>query len=349
MSASQSDFHTKARTGATVRAATLKGNSQDRSARSAGSGSVPILPPLTCFSSAFMGEPPPGCTLSRPQSLQSADLSVFELPQLVAKVGPEVALGESMWMEGPCLVASALAAGIPLKVIKLPQGVKSSSADEEAPVEIHGVSVGSKTGRESKTKCSPLTGFELFEVFAKKMHLGELQFYYLKASEDGPYRPYDLQVVPQNKAGSDHYIFFPTSVMHVQDGCSVGLLTLAEWYREAVLWKALQDIPFFRNYLLCKPFRRWRRNVCRIVFKRRSKLLQSQQLMAVPQFRETLFNFCRLLEELKKVHWIPQDERRTYTLLEFQKALQKINQESQGVLKRFLHNHSLILAMLITT
>ncbi|KAL6470881.1 hypothetical protein MHYP_G00195310 [Metynnis hypsauchen] len=355
MSASQRDFHTKARTGA-VRAAILKGNGQDGlPARCAGSGagsasgSVPILPPLTCFSPAFMGEPPPGRPLSRPRSSQPADLSVFELPQLVAKVGPEVALGESMWMEGPCLVASALAADFPLKVIKQPQGVKSSPAGEEAPVETRGESVGSKTGRESKTKCRPLTGFELFEVFAKKRHLGELQFYHLKASEDGPYRPYDLQVVPRNKAGSDHYIFSPTSVMHVQDGCSVGLLTLAEWYREAVLWKALQDIPFFRNYLLCKLFRRWRRNVCRTVFQCRRRFLQSQQLMAVPQFREALFHFTRLLEELKRVHWIPQDERRTYTLLEFQKALQKTNQESQGVLKRFLHYRSLILAMVQET
>ncbi|KAL7848559.1 hypothetical protein SRHO_G00201820 [Serrasalmus rhombeus] len=296
MSASQRDFHTKARTGATGRAAILKGDRQDRlPARCAGSGpgsgsgsrSVPTLPPLTCFSPAFRAEPPPGRTLSRPPSSQPADLSVFELPQLVAKVGPEVALGESMWMEGPCLVASALAADIPLKVIKHPQGVKSS--------------------------------------------------------------PYDLQVVPRNKAGSDHYVFSPTSVMHVQDGCSVGLLTLAEWYREAVLWKALQDIPFFRNYLLCKSFRRWRRNVCRIVFQCRRTFLQSQLLMAVPQFREALFHFTRLLEELKRVHWIPQDEGRTYTLLEFQKALQKINQESQGVLKRFLHYRSLILAMVQET
>ncbi|XP_036412646.1 dynein heavy chain domain-containing protein 1 [Colossoma macropomum] len=238
---------------------------------------------------------------------------------------------------------------MPLKVIKHPQEVKFSSADEDVPVETHGESVGSKTGRESKTKCSPLTGFEVFEIFAKKRHLGELQFYHLKASEDGPYRPYDLQVVPRNKAGSNHYIFSPTSVMHVQDGCSVGLLTLAEWYREAVLWKALQDIPFFRNYLLCKPFRRWKRNVCRIVFQRRRKLLQSQQLTAVPQFREALFHFTRLLEELKKVHWLPQDERRTYTLLEFQTTLLKSNQESQGVLKRFLHYRSLILAMVQET
>lgn len=41
-----------------------------------------------------------------------------------------------------------------------------------------------KTGKEYK----PLTGTEVVEILAKKKHLGEREFYYLKASEDGPYR-----------------------------------------------------------------------------------------------------------------------------------------------------------------
>lgn len=43
-----------------------------------------------------------------------------------------------------------------------------------------------KTGKECKPK--PLTGTEVVEILAKKKHLGEREFYYLKASEDGPYR-----------------------------------------------------------------------------------------------------------------------------------------------------------------
>ena len=69
-------------------------------------------------------------------------------------------------------------------------------------------------------------------------------------------RPYDLCVVPQSKAGMEYYVFSPTSVLHVRDGCSAGLLSLAEWNHEAVLWNALQDIPLFRDYLLKKAFTR---------------------------------------------------------------------------------------------
>ena len=67
-------------------------------------------------------------------------------------------------------------------------------------------------------------------------------------------RPYDLQVVPSSKAGTDYYVFSPYTVIHIQDGCSTTLLTLAEWYREAALWRSLRDIPFFRDYILHKAF-----------------------------------------------------------------------------------------------
>lgn len=44
---------------------------------------------------------------------------------------------------------------------------------------------GKKTGKETKVKCRPLTGIEVFEIFTQKKHLGGLEFYHLKVSEDG--------------------------------------------------------------------------------------------------------------------------------------------------------------------
>ncbi|KAK1786014.1 hypothetical protein P4O66_017557 [Electrophorus voltai] len=243
--------------------------------------SVPALPPLKYMLSASTGESLPGHTPNKPLASKPADLSVVQLPQLVAKVGPELATGQFTWMEGPCLTAAALGTDIPFKVIKHPQEIGS--------------------------------------------------------------RPYELCVVPPSKAGPDHYIFSPTSVTHIQDGQSVGVWSLAGWYQEAVLWKALRDIPFFRSYLLRKGFMRWRRNIRRIVFRRRRDLLHTHMLIAVPQISHALLHFNRLLEELSRVCWIPQDESRTFTLLEFQTRLSKVSQESRGFLERFLHYRSLIL------
>ncbi|MCJ8739879.1 hypothetical protein PDJAM_G00052410 [Pangasius djambal] len=334
MSAAKKDVHKD-----TTKLTAFRRNSYDRSSAH-NPGTAPTLPLLTYRSPTFMGELTTDRPLNRPQISQFRDISVVELPQLVAAVGPKVAMADSVWTEGPGLISSALTADIPFRVIKHPQKVKTDSLGED--VSKQGSTEGTEIGKESKIKCSPLTGIEVFEIFAQKKHLGGLQFYHLKVSEDGLYRPYDLQVVPCSKAGSDHYIFSPTSVIHVKDGCSVGLLNLAEWYREAILWKALRDIPFFRDYLLHKAFTRWRRNVCHVSFQRKCKHLQSQLLITVPQFREALFHLTRLIEKLKKVHWLPQDVSNTYTLTEFQTALLKSSQQSQSFIEKFLNNRSLI-------
>lgn len=70
------------------------------------------------------------------------------------------------------------------------------------------------------------------------------------------FRPYNLQVISRSGVCADYYIFSPTTVIHLQDGCSIELWTLAEWYREAVLCEAVREIPFFRDYLLRKIFKR---------------------------------------------------------------------------------------------
>lgn len=47
---------------------------------------------------------------------------------------------------------------------------------------------GSTERKETKTKCRPCTGIEVFEIFTQKKHLGGIQFHHLKVSDDGPYR-----------------------------------------------------------------------------------------------------------------------------------------------------------------
>ncbi|KAJ8392109.1 hypothetical protein AAFF_G00079150 [Aldrovandia affinis] len=200
--------------------------------------------------------------------------------------------------------------------------------------------------KRTKQKLEPvLTGMEVVEIFMKKRHLGKLQFIHLKAKEGGAYRPYDLGVVPHDQAGPEHYIFSPTSVLHVRDGCSVGFQTLSEWHREAMLWNVLQGLTFFRDFLLRRVFVRWRRNVRQNALQCTCALLQGQLLLAVPQFREGILQVSRLIEELKKIHWLPQDDSQTYTLQDFHSALLRKNKEAQAGLEKFLQYRALILSM----
>ncbi|XP_073732029.1 dynein heavy chain domain-containing protein 1 [Misgurnus anguillicaudatus] len=275
-------------------------------------------------------------TLSPPQN----DLSVVKLPQLVSKVGIELALRESPWNDGPRFVASAISADIPIKILKS-SGVTFNVEHEKPAVPDEKTT----TRKKCNLKHKPFTGTELFDILTKKKHLGVHEFFYLKATEGGPYRPYDLHVIPHNALGTDYYTFSPTTVVHVQDGCSVELWTLAGWYQESLLWGAVKDIPFFRDYLLRKTFKRWHRNVHIATVKHRTDSLPSQLLMAVPQFRDALQQLSRSIEEIKQVSWLPQDDCRTYTLIDFQTALLERKQAAQDSLNSFLHCHAEILDM----
>lgn len=119
MSAPKRDIHRE-----TNKLTAPRRNRHDRSSAH-NPGSIPTLPLLTSCSAVFMGEPPTDHPLKRPQISQLPDISVVELPQLIATVGPELAMADSVWTEGPGLTSSALTADIPLKAIKHPQKIKT--------------------------------------------------------------------------------------------------------------------------------------------------------------------------------------------------------------------------------
>ncbi|XP_048836493.1 dynein heavy chain domain-containing protein 1 isoform X2 [Brienomyrus brachyistius] len=275
----------------------------------------------------------------------SLALSLAELPHLVAEVGPEVAIAESLWTEGPHLMTSALGVDIPVNAVKVQPVEETQKAADAAG---SAVPLGKPTdATSSRPKAQPkmesLTGMEVWEILTTRRHFGAFQFVHLNVVDGTSHRPYDLHVVPRSQAGNEHYVFSPTSVLHVRDGCCVGLCTLAEWHREARLWRALQDIPSFRLFRLRKTFSCWRRTIRQGILHCRRKILQKQLLMAVPQFRDALIQLNRLIEELKQVHWLPQDASRTYTLLDFQNILGKQNHESRRMLAKLLKYQTFIL------
>ncbi|XP_039513458.1 dynein heavy chain domain-containing protein 1-like, partial [Pimephales promelas] len=280
---------------------------------------------------AFKREPSPFRTLSfRTLSPPQNDPSVVKLPQLVSQMGIGLAVRETVWNEGPRFVT-------PVTETQHSSIVTSLSVFPSVPKK------NTKTGKVCKPKYKPLTGAEVVEILAKKKHLGEHEFYYLKASDDGPYRPYDLRVVSRSAVGADYHTFSPTIITHMQDGFCVEIWTLAEWYRESVLCGALREIPCIRDFLLRKTFKRWHRNAHKVTVERRIDFLPSQLLIAVPQFRDALLHISRLIEELKQVNWLPQDDSRTYTLLDFQSALLEKNQTAQVSIHGFLHCRAAVL------
>lgn len=58
------------------------------------------------------------------------------------------------------------------------------------------------------------------------------------------------------QANPEHYVFSTFGVLHVFPDRPAESQSLSEWQREAVLWKAVSSIPFFKNFLVRKLFYR---------------------------------------------------------------------------------------------
>ncbi|KAA0707856.1 Zinc finger CCCH-type with G patch domain-containing protein [Triplophysa tibetana] len=185
---------------------------------------------------------------------RSLNVRLFQATEKVAQVEKEIQrLTESLRRRNgrDATVVSRIEEKLAASRNLLEQLKAQERVDDEKPV-----AKQDKTKTRRKCKPKPLTGAEVVDILTKKKHLGEHEFYSLKASDDCPYRPYDLHVVPHSAGGRDYYNFSPTTVIHVQDGCSIELWTLAGWYQESLLWEAVRQIPFFRDFLLRKTFKR---------------------------------------------------------------------------------------------
>ncbi|XP_007576319.1 dynein heavy chain domain-containing protein 1 isoform X2 [Poecilia formosa] len=250
--------------------------------------------------------------------------SLWKPPHFIGHAGSQRALAEAKWAEGLRPVTPALRADTPTAIAQLK--AESLAADDES-IDVS-VSKGRrkmKTAKGSKRNAYPLTGIEVFQLFAERKDLEEL--FYLKEVHKDTYRPYDLRVVQATDAGMDHYVFCPNSVVHVTTTGFGGAVSLAEWYREYVLWTTLQRISFFRNFRMSKTFSRWRKTVRRIHFRRKCDELQDLLLLAVPQFRTALHLLSGVIEELQGINWMPLDDSKSFSLLEFNKVLMTKNNE----------------------
>ncbi|XP_054896838.1 dynein heavy chain domain-containing protein 1 isoform X2 [Poeciliopsis prolifica] len=250
--------------------------------------------------------------------------SLWKPPRLVGHAGSQRAIAEAKWAEGLRPVTPALRADTLTGIARLE--AESLVADDE----LIDASAGRgrrkiKTAKGSKQNAYPMTGIEVFQLFAEKKGLDEL--FYLKEEHEDTYRPYDLQVVQATDAGTDHYVFCPNSVVHVTMTGFGGAVSLGEWYREYVLWKTLQKISFFRNFRMIKTFSSWHKTVRRMNFRRRCEELQDLLLLTVPQFRAALHLLSGVIEELQAINWMPLDDSKSFSLREFNKLLMTKNNE----------------------
>ncbi|XP_060923144.1 dynein heavy chain domain-containing protein 1 [Limanda limanda] len=301
----------------------------------------PLCPKLPPLPSVFVSRP----LFSRIAFLPSPpSSSAGDPPHHIAQVGPRRSIEDTKWKVPHLMPALTDSSQLrhPAGLFSLSEKEKDELSKITARKEKNQRAV-EKCGKATKPNKHPLTGHEVFQMFTQKEYQAELKIYYLKEADEESHRPYDLEVVQFDEAGSEHYVFSPLSVLHATETGYGGVVSLADWNIESVLWTSLKEIPFFRDYRLKKTFTWWNINIREMVFQRRCEALQDQLLVAVPQFRSSLHLIAGLTEALNEAHWLPHDESQTYTLMEFKNVLTTRSQEGLHVLETLSQHRTAIL------
>ncbi|KAJ1121057.1 hypothetical protein NDU88_009185 [Pleurodeles waltl] len=303
---------------------------------------APQLQPLTeefhfATIPAFSGQPYPfvlerdNC---RPEDFfRPAPVTLQDLPRGVSVVGAELAQGEALWRSSKGLTSLAFRTDLPVEFQPMEETEVERCAGD---VEPHRPRAEEEHGKPGPPEHRPITGKMAAELFVQHRHLGKINFLYLNIAPSRHFRPYDLVVVPKSQVNPEHYVFSPFGVLHTHPEEGADTMTLGAWHREAIQWKLLQDIPFFRLYLVRKAFTCWLRNAKHLHLLRRQEALGCQLLIAVPHFGASLQHISRLLLELRTIHWLPMDQSRCFSFADLQKAFIHENQEAKGQLSQFL-------------
>ncbi|XP_043928696.1 dynein heavy chain domain-containing protein 1 [Protopterus annectens] len=279
-----------------------------------------------------------------------APLSVEDFQKSLATAALDVAQTEAVWSSSIGLISLALATDLPVQFQSRKFEEVCAEVEDKRKSLRDSTAEFSHMGKEEKlqnekSELPPMTGRQAVELFVQDRHTGKITFVYLNISLNKHFRPYDLVVVPKSKVNPEHYVFSPFGVLHVYPDQSSDVLSLGEWHREAVIWKTIHGIPFFKYFLVRKVFSRWWKNVKLLKFWKQKNYLRNHLLPAVPHFGVALLQVSRLLQELKQVHWLPQNTSKCYTLTDFQQTLAMKNERACRLLEKFLTFCATILDM----
>ncbi|ESP00380.1 hypothetical protein LOTGIDRAFT_173233 [Lottia gigantea] len=270
------------------------------------------------------------------EMLSRQSLTIRDLGKSIGNVAFEMAARESIWKHSLGTTALALNTDIPIP--EEPGDKKLSRRTSSIQVRLTPEklkAVIAKSIKTSQEEIPVMTGREAVIYFAKCHHIGKIESIYFNLAPSRYYRPYELISCPQNKAESEHYVFCTFGVLHVYPNQDSESMTLGEWQKEAVLWTAVSTIPFFKNYLVLKSFKRWRSNKLFLNFLRKKEILSKCLLKAVPAFGAALLQVSRLLKELLLVNFLPFELDKTYSLGEYENAVNYKNIQADKILERF--------------
>ena len=248
-------------------------------------------------------------------------LCLEDLKQSLPGVVREIAIREATL--GGSLGTTVLALDLDLPQTRVPTPPSTPRRSPSVPTIRIPVSETGKSTQHGETKKAilPKTGREVVESFVKGRFLGEVKFAFLNVAPSVRYDPYNLVVVPEEKVNPEHYVISSHCILHVNPNGPSESQPLAEWYREACLFKAISNIRFYKNFLVTKMFRKWKDIKKFSQFLKVEAEIEKSLIANVPSFGSALLRISSLLQDLQKVTFLPFDNSFSYCLDEFEDSV----------------------------
>eukprot|EP00201_Polytomella_parva_P020499 CAMPEP_0175042260 /NCGR_PEP_ID=MMETSP0052_2-20121109/2450_1 /TAXON_ID=51329 ORGANISM="Polytomella parva, Strain SAG 63-3" /NCGR_SAMPLE_ID=MMETSP0052_2 /ASSEMBLY_ACC=CAM_ASM_000194 /LENGTH=3805 /DNA_ID=CAMNT_0016305023 /DNA_START=33 /DNA_END=11446 /DNA_ORIENTATION=+ len=162
------------------------------------------------------------------------------------------------------------------------------------------------------------TGEDVVEFYGKFGQDSAVKFFYCnRANNSVRFRPYDLVVVPRQKAEMEYYTMSATGVMRVRRGVQAEFTTLAEWVREKTLFDVISSIGFFQNFLTGRCFRRWLKAVRMKNFNKVKKKIEDTLFLAKPTYCPSLMEMFASISEIRRIPFATANPNHLYTLQEY--------------------------------
>ena len=269
-------------------------------------------------------------------------LCLEDLKRSLPGVVREIAIREATL--GGFLGATVLALDTDLPQTHVPTPPSTPRRSPSLPIIKTPMSEAGRMSQLSDTRKAslPKTGREVVESFVKGRFLGEVKFAFLNIAPSVRYDPYNLVVVPEDKVNPEHYVISSHCVLHVNPHGPSESQSLAEWYREACLFKAISSIGFFKNFLVTKMFRKWKDIKKFSQFLKVEAEIERSLIANVPSFGSALLRISSLLQDLEKVTFLPFQVNFSYTLEEFEDTIFRTCDKGYQYMEKFFNYCQLI-------
>ena len=226
-------------------------------------------------------------------------LSLVDIQKYLPKVVSDLTKLESTWSN---------ALGLTITTINTALSEEETLKSISPTFSAHSASTTSEISRKplfKGKKKEKKSGKEVVESLVAASRRKEIQIYYLNVVPSIIYNPYNLAVATKSTIKKEHVVMSVFGVLHVRPNGDSNLTPLGQWYKEAVCFETMNNIPFFKNFTITKCFNSWVRYRKFNQFLNIKKELMAIHLSKIPSFPSSILNVQYLLLQSHKISLLP--------------------------------------------